>query len=89
MQETGSNLDGAVHGVIADMYNCIRDFDSNSASIQKTPAAMQNPDIIDQLQKLIEAYQAVATTVLNFSVQSPRYGLLKDRQEDGSFVVDL
>jgi hypothetical protein len=89
MRASNSDLEGAVHTVIQDIYTSIRDFDQNASSVQMVVGLEEKTGALEQLDKLIGAYQAVATTVLHFSIQSPRYGLLKDRQEDGSFVVDL
>jgi hypothetical protein len=89
MRSLGLTLDSATRRIVQDINNYIRDFDSNASTLQTMVAAQHTPDVADQLGHLIEAYQAIATTVLNFSAQSPRYGLLKDRQEDGSFTVIL
>jgi hypothetical protein len=89
MRASNSDLEGAVHTVIQDIYTSIRDFDQNASSVRMVVGLEEKTGALEQLDKLIGAYQAVATTVLHFSIQSPRYGLLKDRQEDGSFVVDL
>ena len=75
--------------VIQDIYTGIRDFDKSASSVRIVVGLEEKTGASEQLDKLVGAYQAVATTVLHFSIQSPRYGLLKDRQEDGSFVVDL
>jgi hypothetical protein len=89
MRASNSDLEGAVHTVIQDIYTSIRDFDQNASNVRMVVGLEETTRVLEQLDKLIGAYQAVATTVLHFSIQSPRYGLLKDRQEDGSFVVDL
>jgi hypothetical protein len=89
MRSLGVDLDDAVQKITQDIYDCITDFDHNAARLQERAARENGHEAADRLNKLIEAYQAIAATVLNFSVQSPRYGLLKDRQEDGSFVVLL
>lgn len=91
MRSLGLSLEDATQNIVQDIYTCIRDFDNNASALQARVAAQQSPNdnVGNQLARLIEAYQAIATTVLNFSIQSPRYGLLKDRQEDGSFMVAL
>ncbi|KAK4034594.1 isoprenoid synthase domain-containing protein [Parachaetomium inaequale] len=82
MLASNSSLESATQGVIRDISNCIRDFDNDASAIQAKIAPGQEPGVAEQFGKLVGAYQAVATTVLNFSIQSPRYGLLKDRLED-------
>lgn len=89
MRSLRLGLESATQHVVQDIYNCIRDFDNNASALEQAVAAPQPFDAVGQLGRLIEAYQAIATTVLNFSIQSPRYGLLKDMQEDGSFTVVL
>jgi hypothetical protein len=89
MRASNSSLGDATQSVIRDINNCIRDFDNNASAIQAKIAPGQTPGVAEQFGKLVGAYQAIATTVLNFSIRSPRYGLLKDRQEDGSFAVTL
>ncbi len=86
-----SNLDlkSAAQSIIQDIYDCIGDFGAKASAIQTRLATEENADAAHNFGRLVEAYQAIATTVLNFSTQSPRYGLLKDKQEDGSFMVTL
>jgi hypothetical protein len=88
MRALDTDLKGAVGHIIKDIHQCIQDFDRNAAAVRLL-AAEKYPDSLDQFDKMVGGYQAVATTVLNFSIQSPRYGLLKYRQPDGSFVVEL
>jgi hypothetical protein len=89
MQAANLDLEGASQSVVQDIYDCIREFDDNASALRAEVTAAHTPDAARNLGRLIEAYQAIATTVLNFSIQSPRYGLLKDRQGDGSFLVTL
>ncbi len=89
MQASNLDLEAAAQSIVQDIYDCVRDFDSSSSAIRTTIATQQKPDTADKVQRLIEAYQAIATTVLHFSIVSPRYGLLKDQQADGSFQVTL
>jgi hypothetical protein len=89
MRSLGSSLEDSTQSLIQDIYDCIRRFDSNASAIQAMVAKENGADAVAQAQRLTEAYQAIATSVLNFSIHSPRYGLLKDRREDGSFVVEL
>jgi homoserine acetyltransferase len=84
MRSTDSDLENATQSLLNDIHKFVSDFDDNALALQ-TNAVMEH----EQLRRLIQAYQVVDTAVLNFSIQSPRYGLLKDRQEDGSFVVTL
>ncbi|KAL2119691.1 hypothetical protein VTJ04DRAFT_6652 [Mycothermus thermophilus] len=83
-----TDLQGAVDHIIQDIHQCIQDFDRSAAAV-RARVAKKYPDSLDQFDKMVGGYQAVATTVLNFSIRSPRYGLLKYRQLDGSFVVEL
>ena len=89
MRARNLDLESAAQSGIQDIYDCIRDFDDMASAIQTRLATEENADTAHNFGRLVEAYQAIATTVLNFSIQSPRYGLLKDRQEDGSFSVIL
>ncbi|KAK4157057.1 isoprenoid synthase domain-containing protein [Chaetomidium leptoderma] len=89
MRALNLNLEGATQSVMEDIYSSVQDFDNNASTLQRKVASEEAPGIADQLGQLIEAYQAIATTVLHFSIQSPRYGLLKDRQEDGSVQLTM
>ncbi|KXX74977.1 (-)-delta-cadinene synthase [Madurella mycetomatis] len=89
MRELGTDLSSATRHVVQDIYNCVQDFDSNASTLWETASSERGGTTAEELSRLVEAYQAVATSVLNFSIQSPRYGILKDRREDGSFVVIL
>ncbi|KAL2266157.1 hypothetical protein VTJ83DRAFT_5509 [Remersonia thermophila] len=88
MRELGTDLEGAVHHIIQDIDRCIQDYDRH-ASTMRSAAAQRHPESLGQVEKLIAAYQCIATAVLNFSINSPRYGLAKYRQADGSFLVEL
>ncbi|KAL1842254.1 hypothetical protein VTJ49DRAFT_5732 [Mycothermus thermophilus] len=88
MRELGIDLEGAVNHIVQHIHQCIQDYDRHASAIRAT-ATQQYPDSVDQLDRLIAAYQCIATTVLNFSIHSPRYGLLKYRQPDESFLVEL
>lgn len=86
-----SNLASATTKVVDDIYAYARDFDHN-ASILRTRLRvtnMENNQPSNELDRPISAYQAVVTCVLTFSTQSLRYGVLKDRQDDGGFLVTL
>jgi hypothetical protein len=89
MWTLGADLESATRGVIQDIYDSIESFDKNASAIQAKAAMRHEPGTTNQITRLIEAYQALATTNVIFSIQTPRYGLLKGKQEDGSFVVDL
>ncbi|KAK3292633.1 isoprenoid synthase domain-containing protein [Chaetomium fimeti] len=84
MRAMDSDLDGATQSLIQDIHKCVRDFDNNASVLQKDGVMEE-----EHLRRLVGAYQAVDTSTLNFSIHSPRYGLHKDKQEDGSFVVTL
>ncbi|GAB1315889.1 hypothetical protein MFIFM68171_06099 [Madurella fahalii] len=89
MWELGTDLSSAVRQVTQDIYNCIHDFDNSAFALRETTSKERGEANAEGLSRLIEAYQAIATSVFNFSVQSPRYGTLEDRREDGSFVIVL
>jgi hypothetical protein len=89
MRASDLDLEGAVQKVIQDIYTNIEAFGQNASVARAVVALEGETEALEQMDKLIGAYQAIITTVLHFSIQSPRYGVLKDRQEDGSFVVDL
>lgn len=89
MRASNLDLEAAAQSTVQNIYDCIRDFDNNASSIRTTLATERHGGVVDHLEQLIQAYQAIATTVLHFSIVSPRYGLLKDQQEDGSFRVTL
>ncbi|KAK0641248.1 isoprenoid synthase domain-containing protein [Cercophora newfieldiana] len=85
MQTHDLDLASATSEVLTSLQSHVRDFD-RSASALRSGAGR---DTAKQVDKLIAAYQALVTCVLTFSVKSPRYGLLKDRRDDGSFLVTL
>lgn len=89
MAASNCDLEGAVSSLTQDILNCIREFDINASATQVRVATEHGPGVSGHLDTLIGAYQAVATGVLCFSIHSPRYGILKYRQADGSFLVDL
>jgi hypothetical protein len=89
MRSLGVDLEGAVQSIVKDIYARVDSFGHNAATLRERAAQEYGPEVAAQLTRLIEAYQGIATTVLHFSMDSPRYGLLKDRQEDGSFVIVL
>lgn len=89
MRALGASLESATRSVIQDISDCIESFDKNALAIRAKAAMHHEPGVENQILQLTKAYQTLATTNLNFSIQTPRYGLLEGRQQDGSFVVDL
>ncbi|KAK4134773.1 terpenoid synthase [Trichocladium antarcticum] len=89
MRALGASLESATRSVIQDISDCIESFDKNALAIRAKAAMHHAPGVENQILQLTKAYQALATTNLNFSIQTPRYGLLEGRQQDGSFVVGL
>ncbi|KAH6616928.1 isoprenoid synthase domain-containing protein [Chaetomium tenue] len=84
MRASKMNLESATQSLTKDIQDCVRDFESNVVILRRNSGMDE-----EQLKRLVQAYQVVDTATLNFSIQSPRYGILKDRQTDGSFVVTL
>lgn len=89
MAALGVDLESAVRSTVEEIYRLSRDFDEISSKTRATFSAKHEPEVTDQLRQLIQAYEAIVTGVLHFSIESPRYGMLKYRREDGSFVVEL
>ncbi|KAL2144271.1 hypothetical protein VTI28DRAFT_9408 [Corynascus sepedonium] len=89
MHALSLDLNGATRSLVQDIHDSIRIFDENASSIRTKIKPEQGPKVAEQWRQLTESYQTIATTVLNFSAQSPRYGLSKYRQEDGSYLVTL
>ena len=81
------SLDLATATIVKGIFDCARDFEKQAATLRD--GAVGDDQVLSELDKLIAAYQAVVTCVLEFSIQSPRYGVLKDMQEDGGFVITL
>lgn len=84
MLASNMDLESATQSLTKDIQECVRDFESNVVILRRNSGMDE-----EQLKRLVQAYQVVDTATLNFSIQSPRYGILKDRQTDGSFVVTL
>ncbi|KAL2172130.1 hypothetical protein VTG60DRAFT_131 [Thermothelomyces hinnuleus] len=89
MRALNLDLEGATQALIQDIHSSINDFNDNASAIRSRIVPGQGFGVAEQLRRLTESYQAIATTVLNFSIQSPRYGLSNYRQEDGSYAVPL
>jgi len=85
------NLASATSTVVDNIYAYARDFGHNGSILRARLGVtdMKGTRLLDEFEKLVSAYQAVATCVLTFSTQSPRYGVLKDKREDGGFLVPL
>ncbi|KAL2259793.1 hypothetical protein VTK26DRAFT_6395 [Humicola hyalothermophila] len=89
MHELNMNLESAVRVITDDIRRSAINFDKESSASWAIVLERHGPEAADKLRQLTQAYQAIVTGVLHFSIESPRYGLLKNRQEDGSFVVEL
>ncbi|KAL2162117.1 hypothetical protein VTH06DRAFT_7902 [Thermothelomyces fergusii] len=89
MRALGTDLEGATQALVQDIHSSIKDFDDNASALRSRIAPEHDAGVAEQLRRLTESYQGYATAVLNFSIQSPRYGLSKYRQEDGSYAVPL
>ncbi|KAK4166354.1 (-)-delta-cadinene synthase [Cladorrhinum sp. PSN259] len=86
MHELGVDLDGATKKVVQELDECLKDFDKKAVALQMKA---EDEGIRGMVRRLTEAYRAIITGTLNFSIDSPRYGVLKDQKEDGSFEVEL
>ncbi len=89
MHALGLDLEDAVQRTVQEIASLAKEFDRISSRSQATVSENHSPGVADELGQLIQAYQAIVTGVLHFSIESPRYGLFKDRRSDSSFVVDL
>jgi len=91
MQVYNIDLGSATAKIVEDLYGHVQDFDSNAASLRRRIATKDKheDETARQVDRLIDAYQALVTCVLGFSIQSPRYGISGCRLEDGSFVIAL
>ena len=90
MQVYNIDPDSATKKIVEDLFGHVQDFDRNAASLRQRTATTQYEDeTARQVDRLIDAYQALVTCVLGFSIESPRYGISGCRLEDGSFVIAL
>lgn len=89
MNARGLDLAGATKELVDELHTHIRTFDENEAQLRDSTASYFGTDALLGLNRLLADYQAIVTCVLKFSAQSPRYRMLQDKQEDGSFVVAL
>ncbi|KAK0708309.1 isoprenoid synthase domain-containing protein [Lasiosphaeris hirsuta] len=89
MRALNLNLDAATQVILNDLHSNIRDFEQNANVLRESTTSEHEDAAVESLERLIGAYQALVTCVLHFSIKSPRYGILKDRQDDGSFVIAL
>ncbi|KAK3984608.1 isoprenoid synthase domain-containing protein [Cladorrhinum sp. PSN332] len=88
MHELGLDLDGATKKVVQELGECLRDFDEKAGVLQMR-ADKNSDEMVQMARKLVEGYRAIITGTLNFSIHSPRYGVLKDQKEDASFEIEL
>lgn len=89
MRALNMDLPTALESVIQDMHKLVRDFDLSASKIRKRLVLAHPHGLAEQFDRVVGAYQSIPTSTLGFSIQSPRYGMLKDKQEDGSFQVTL
>lgn len=98
--ENPTNLESAVRKIVTDIYAYAQDFNKNAQLLRECDVVRSATDgnipvqvALERFDKLVDAYQAVVTGVLHFSIESPRYGILKDRLSEGEraggFLVTL
>jgi hypothetical protein len=84
MRSLNLDLASATKQIVNSIHSYARDFDRSACTLRSGVTPPPGNDTTEQADRLIAAYQALVTCVLTFSVQSPRYGILCDRQEDHS-----
>ncbi|KAH6617911.1 isoprenoid synthase domain-containing protein [Chaetomium sp. MPI-SDFR-AT-0129] len=89
MRALNMDLATTLESVVQDMHNLVRDFDRSASTIRKQLMLGEQHGLAEQFDRVVGAYQSIPTSTLGFSIQSPRYGMLKDKLEDGSFQVTL
>ncbi|KAK0617423.1 isoprenoid synthase domain-containing protein [Immersiella caudata] len=89
MQSHNLDLESATRQIINSFYSHAHDFDRSASTLRSRVTPPVGNDNTKQADRLIGAYQALVTCVLTFSVESPRYGIQCDRQEDQSFRITL
>ncbi|KAK4444665.1 isoprenoid synthase domain-containing protein [Podospora aff. communis PSN243] len=89
MQYHNLDLASAASHIIGLLRAHARDFDHGASAFRSGVALQHGNDTAEQADRLIGVYQSLVTCVLTFSIQSPRYGVLRDRQKDGSFRITL
>ncbi|KAM7185975.1 Isoprenoid synthase domain containing protein [Rhypophila sp. PSN 637] len=81
------NLDAAVQKIVNDIHSHAAAF--NRLAMTSQFRTCRSQEVREQFDKTVSAWQTVVTAVLHFSIESPRYGILKDRLPDGGFLVTL
>ncbi len=88
--EHGLKIGVVTFKIREDMCDFVTAYDANETALRGK--ALWGPggrNTVQGVVQLSEAYQAVVMGVLNFSVESPRYGLLDCRDSANGFVVTL
>ncbi|KAK4179408.1 isoprenoid synthase domain-containing protein [Triangularia setosa] len=89
MHDRNCNLEDAVRGLMDDFgyYGC--EFQAQASLLRARAEKEYGGEIVGMVEKTIEAYEAIVTGILDFSVQSPRYGMKQYEREDGYFEIPL
>jgi hypothetical protein len=88
MEETGQSLPAVVNTLTGELHQNGKNFDNAAASLREKAKAYSQSVQAD-VEKVIEAYQLIITSVYTWTCESPRYGMARYKQEDGSFVIPL
>lgn len=88
MKETDKDLNTVIDLITDQMREGGRNFDQAAARMRFKAKAL-GPEVLADANKAIEAYELIMTSVWTWTMESPRYGLEKFRQEDGSFSIPL
>jgi hypothetical protein len=88
MNETGESLQSAVTKLTSQLYDSAERFDTAAASL-RVKGREYHRSIQDDLERFIETFETFQTGCFQFYVRSKRFGILKCKQDDGSFLVSL
>ncbi|KAK4643538.1 hypothetical protein QC761_0068880 [Podospora bellae-mahoneyi] len=89
MHDRNRDLAGAVGGILGDYGHWGCEFRNLATRFRARAKEEHGGEVMEMVEKTIEAYEAVVTAILEFSVQSPRYGIKQYQREDGYFEIPL
>ncbi|KAK0742321.1 hypothetical protein B0T21DRAFT_361116 [Apiosordaria backusii] len=89
MNDRGCDLAAAVRGIVQDFVGYNKEFEEQASLLRARAEEDYGGEVGGMVEKTVEAYQAIVTGILQFSIQSPRYGIKEYEREDGSFAISL
>ena len=88
MEETNKPLESVISTLTDELHQNGKNFDKAAADL-RARAKSYSPTVQADVDRVIQEYEAIMTSVYTWTCESPRYGMAQYKQADKSFIIPL